>query len=62
MNWLKHLFTRPSLLQVAAKELAEAEHSLLIAHSGIEWAQSSADYNQARITRLRAYISEGTTS
>ena len=60
MNWLKRLFAGPTLLQVATRELADAEHKLLEAHTGIEWAQASVNYNQARITRLRAYINQDT--
>lgn len=61
MNWIKSLFTRPTLLQTATKELAEAEYALLVAHTGIEWAQASASYNEARIARLRAFINGGTS-
>lgn len=60
MNWIKALFRRPTPLQVATRELADAEHGLLTAQTGIEWAQASVTYNQSRITRLRAYINGGT--
>ena len=33
----------------------------LVAHTGIEWAQASASYNEARIARLRAFINGGTS-
>ena len=61
MNWLKKLFAQPSTLEIATKELAEAERKLLDAYTGIEWAQASLTYNQTRIKRLREYLTKETT-
>ena len=41
--------------QAIAAELAEAEHALLRAETGVEWAQASVTYNKQRIKRLKAY-------
>ena len=60
MNWLKRLFRQPSVKELAATELAEAERHLLIAQAGHEWAKANIDYNQARCDRLRAYLTERT--
>ena len=42
--------------EVAARELAEAELSMLQAQTAREYAESVMSYNQARITRLRKYL------
>lgn len=47
---------KPSLLQTATNELAEAEHERLLAQTAVEFAQSVVSYNDARIKRLKAYI------
>ena len=62
MHWIKKLFAQPSVLEIATKELAEAERKLLDAHTGIEWAQASLTYNQTRIKRLKEYLAKETTS
>lgn len=56
----KALLRRPGALQLAARELAEAEVSKLSADTAIEWAQASSTYNAQRIKRLRAYIASQT--
>ena len=56
----KALFRRPDALQLAARELAEAEVSKLSADTAIEWAQASSTYNAQRIKRLRAFIAAQT--
>jgi len=57
---LKTIFRKPGALQIAARELAEAEISKLAADSAVEWAQASSAYSAARIKRLRAYITAQT--
>lgn len=52
------IFTKPTALQVAAVELAEAEHELLKAESGVEYAASMVTYNLARVKRLRSFVSK----
>ena len=50
------LYRKPSPLAMAVRELTEAEHALLVAHTGKEWAEMSVTYNEKRIARLREYI------
>ncbi len=45
-------------LELAARELTEAELRLLEAQSAVEYAQSVVAYNQARIKRLKAVLCE----
>lgn len=42
--------------EVAAKELADAELSMLEAQTAKEYAESVMAYNDARIKRLRKYL------
>lgn len=56
MNTLRKLFRRVTPLEMAAKELAEAELSLLQAHTGVEYAQSLVNYRSAQIGRLRRFL------
>jgi len=37
-------------------ELAEAEHALLKAETGVEYAQALVTYNKNRVKRLKAYL------
>ena len=53
---LKQLFAKPSPLELAARELVEAEHALLVALTGRDWAEMSVDYNTKRITRLKQRV------
>ena len=55
---LLNLFRKPSPMVVAMTELVEAEHALLVAHTGLEWAQASVTYNECRIARLKAYLGD----
>ena len=41
--------------QAVSSELFEAEHQLLRAESGVEYAQALVTYNKNRIKRLKAY-------
>lgn len=52
------LFRTPTPLELAAREMAEAERSLLSAHSAREYADAMVQYNQERIFRLRNFIKE----
>lgn len=54
---IRRLFGKLSPVERAAAELNQAELSLLEAQSGVEYAQSVVVYNQARIKRLRAFLS-----
>lgn len=55
INELKLMFKTITPAQAIAAELAEAEHALLRAETGVEWAQASVTYNKQRIKRLKAY-------
>lgn len=55
INDFKLMFKAITPAQAIAAELAEAEHALLRAESGVEWAQASVTYNKNRIKRLKAY-------
>lgn len=52
------LFRTPSALELAARELAQAERALLEAETGREYATAMVEYNQERIHRLRKYLKE----
>lgn len=56
MNWLKQIFRKPSPLELAARELVDAEHALLVAQTGKDWAEMSVEYNTRRINRLKQHI------
>ena len=53
INELKLMFKTITPAQAIAAELAEAEHALLRAETGVEWAQASVTYNKQRIKRLK---------
>lgn len=55
-NEIKRVFKRPSLLEAAAMELADAEHSKLDAESAAEFADSLVIYHDKRIVRLQNFI------
>jgi hypothetical protein len=55
MNFKKY-FSKPSLLQTATKELDDAERERLSAQTHVEFYQSTVTYNDARIKRLKVYI------
>jgi len=42
--------------QAIAHELIHAEHDLLKAETGVEYAQSMVTYNKQRVKRLKAYL------
>ena len=52
----RRVFRRITPAEVAARELAEAELSMLQAQTAREYAESVMSYNLARITRLRKYL------
>lgn len=45
-------------MAMAMQELVDAEHALLVAHTGLEWAQASVTYNECRIARLKGYLGD----
>jgi len=63
---LKYLWTELKLMlktvtpaQAIAHELLHAEHALLQAETGVEYAQSMVTYNKNRVKRLKAYLANG---
>lgn len=60
MMRLFKMFRFQTPLEVATKELIEAEHALLKACTGVEWAEACVTYNETRVQRLRDYINEAT--
>lgn len=55
---LRRLMRGPSPEELAARELDTARRSLLEAQSAQEWARSQVVYNEQRIQRLRAWLSD----
>jgi len=60
---IKYLWTELKLMmktvtpaQAIAHELIHAEHDLLKAETGVEYAQSMVTYNKQRVKRLKAYL------
>ena len=47
-------FRQPTADLLAARELDEAERSLLKALTGLEYAQAMVNYNSATVSRLKA--------
>ena len=52
----KRAMRRTTPLELAAKELAEAELAKLTAQTAQEWASAIVQYNTNRIARLRSFI------
>ena len=52
---IKDIFKVITPAQAIAAELAEAEHQLLRAESGVEYAAALVTYNKNRVKRLKAY-------
>ena len=57
-NEIKTMFRMPTPLQMAARELAQAEHELLKAETGVEFASSLVTFNKQRIKRLKSFMVE----
>ena len=60
---IKYLWTELRLMlktvtpaQAVAHELLHAEHELLAAESGVEYASALVAYNKTRVKRLKAYL------
>jgi len=52
---IRDIFRMITPAQAIAAELAEAEHALLRAETGVEYAQALVTYNKNRVKRLKAY-------
>lgn len=53
---LIQLFTISTPVELAAKELAEAQRELLACHTAEEYAKAIVAYNHDRIVRLKAFL------
>jgi hypothetical protein len=56
------LFRKLTAIDCVTAELVEAEHALLRAETGVEYAQALVTYNKNRVKRLSAYIKEQETT
>ena len=54
----KRLLATPSPLELAARELVQAQRAKLEAESACEYAASMIQYNDDRINRLRVRLAE----
>jgi hypothetical protein len=57
---LKLMLKTVTPAQAVAHELLHAEHALLQAETGVEYAQALVTYNKNRIKRLKAYLEAAT--
>lgn len=57
---IKRMFRKLTPLELASRELIDAERAKLEADSGREFAEAMGSYQTARIKRLRAYITSQT--
>lgn len=56
MTKLLSMFNTPSATQLAARELAQAQRSLLDAQSAYEYAKRMSEYHSDRIRRLTTFL------
>ena len=54
----KRLTTTPTPLEMAARELVEAQRAKLEAESALDYAANMVNYNNDRIDRLRHRLTE----
>lgn len=57
---IRDIFKVITPAQAIVAELAEAEHALLRAETGVEYAQALVNYNKNRVKRLKAYMNAPT--
>lgn len=55
-NEVKMMFKSVSQTQAIMSEMRDAEHALLRAETGVEYASALVTYNKNRIKRLKAYL------
>ena len=58
-NTIKRIFSKPSALICAQRELEEAERQLLRMRSQAEYTASMVRFYEANVTRLKAYTRGG---
>lgn len=59
---IKSPFSKPTPIEIATKELQEAQEKLLEAQTGLEYAKAMVEYNTNRVARLQEYIKAQTKS
>ena len=59
ITFLKNRFRALTPMEVVCRELAEASLQKLEAETAVDYAKSVVDYNNARISRLEAYLAQG---
>lgn len=57
-KFIMEKYVRPSPMDVMRKELLTAHFAKLEAETGVDYARSVVEYNEARIARLNAHIDE----
>lgn len=62
IDFVKAMFKRITPLEAITVELMEAEHQLLKAETGVEYAQALVTYNKNRVKRLKAYLTVPATT
>ena len=58
--WTELKLMLKTVTPAQAHELIHAEHALLQAETGVEYAQALVTYNKNRIKRLKAYLEAAT--
>jgi hypothetical protein len=58
ITMIKRLLATPSPLELAARELVQAQRAKLEAESACEYAASMIQYNEDRISRLTRRLTE----
>jgi hypothetical protein len=53
---MQSMCKRVTPTEAITAELMEAEHQLLKAETGVEYAQALVTYNKNRVKRLKAYL------
>lgn len=56
LTWLRDVFRKPSALELACKELDEAERQHLSLNNTREYVAGMLTYREAQISRLSEYI------
>lgn len=58
MTCLPQILRRPTLVEVAARELADSELQLLAHQNAVEYSVALIGYHRARIARLRGVLAD----
>lgn len=58
---LRAVFRKPTPMEMAARELVEAQLARLSAQTAVDYSTAIAAYNEARAKRLREFLTQGET-